>query len=271
MLLKEFLRLPNEKHAIKEASVSLFLGSPFVQIDGLLNTLKQQFAVDFNQIQGIGGFKIKLEGNFAQGSDMSANSEGTGLLGIRAMQVEKGAVTEMLQLQNDVERVVLSFHTLRYNRWADFLAWFQQLAQRMAPLLANMVVVAVSLHYQDELEWTHPTEPLPLAQLYRPNPDYLPNHFFDGAFSELLLTVPSMLDELNFFDRLHITSLANNRPVATISHNMVHQFTEVTDLPSLLAQPNKLQFVLQQAHEHNKTVLRGILQPEIQNLIGLTS
>lgn len=271
MLLKQFLRLPSEKHAIKEASISLFFGSPFVQLVKLQVVLEQQFGSEFNQFQGLGGVKLKLEGSFAPGSNVAASSEETGLLGIRATQVENGSITRILQLQNDEERVVFSFHALRYNRWADFLHLFQRVAEVAAPLLANMVVVGVGLHYQDELEWTHPTEPLPLAQLYQANPDYLPKHFFDGAFSELLLTIPSVLDGLNFFDRLHITSVANNRPVATISHNLVHQFAEVTDLPSLLAQPNTLQSVLQLAHEHNKTVLQSILQPEIQTLIGLTA
>lgn len=255
----------------------MFFASQFVHAKALCELLERDFATEFNQVQEVQGFELRLQGQLAQPGNVSASSQKTGLPGIQASQVENGIIVRHLQVRNDAERVSLSFHNLRYERWADFLALFQRLSTALAPMLANMVVVAASLHYIDEMEWTHPSQPMPLLQIYQKNTAYLPTHFFDSSFSELLLTVPSQLDGLNFFDRLHITSMANNRPTATISHNLVHQFTEVADLTALLEQPdlpeqpNLLQHVLQQAHEHNKTVLRGILQPEIQNLIGMTS
>jgi uncharacterized protein (TIGR04255 family) len=271
MLLKQFLKLPSTNHAIKEASISLFFASPFVHAGRLRALLDESFKDEFNQVQEVQGFELRLQGQLARLGDVSASSQKLGPPGIQASKSVNGVVVHHLQVRNDSERVSLSFHNLRYGRWADFLELFEKLANSLSPLLANMVVVAASLHYIDELEWTHPTQPLPLNKIYQENPAYLPGHFFDSSFSELLLTVPCQLDDLNFFDRLHITSLTNNRSVATISHNLVHQFTEAADLPALLEQPNLLKHVLQQAHEHNKTVLRGILQQEIQDLIGLTS
>lgn len=269
-MIQQFLRLPHENHAIKEASITLFFGSPFVHAQALVELLQGQFAAEFNQVGLWQGIEVQFAGVLTAPDSMAASSKKLGLPGVQAVQQENGTPVRVLQVLNEPERVVLALHNLRYERWADFLALFERVAAAVAPLLANMLVVAVGLHYQDVLEWTHPTEQLPLTQLYQRNPDYLPGHFFDGPFSELLLTVPSQVNGRIFFDRLHITSVTNNRPVATIGHNVVHQFPEATDLPALLGQPNLLQSVLQQAHDHNKTVLRGILQPEIQTLIGLT-
>jgi uncharacterized protein (TIGR04255 family) len=270
MLLKQFLRLPSENHAIKEAAISLFFASQFVHATRMRELLEKEFATEFNQVREMQGVKLHIEGAIPGPGRVSAHSEKNGLPGVEAIYAENGVPTRLLQVRNDAERVSLSFHNLQYGRWADFLALFERIVEALAPILANMVVVGASLHYLDELEWTHPTEPMPLDKLYKENPAYLPARFFDSSVSELLLTVPNTLEDLSFFDRLHITSLANTRPTATISHNQVHQFTEVADLATLIEQPNLLRHVLQLAHEHNKTVLRGILQPEIQTLIRLT-
>ncbi|MCI1187893.1 TIGR04255 family protein [Hymenobacter sp. DH14] len=270
-MIQQFLRLPHEKHAIKEASISLFFGSPFVHADAFRVVLLEQFPDEFNRVELMQGMEVHIEGQLQEIGSMAASTKKHGLPGVYAAFIENGTQTRVLQIRNDPERVGLSYHNLRYERWADFIDSFQRIAERLAPLLNNMIVLAAGLHYQDVMEWTHPSMPFPLAQLYQQNTAYLPSHFFDGSSSELLLTVPSRATELPFYDRLHITSLTENKPVATISHNVIHQFVNPTDLANLLAQPNQLKSVLQQAHEHNKSVLSGILQPEIQQLIGLTA
>lgn len=270
-MLKQFIRLPHERHAIKEAAISLFFGSQFVRGAALHEVLVRELGADFNQVKPLQSFVVKLTANLSYPAEAAADQQLVGLPGVQAVQLEDGTVVRMLQARNEDDRTSLTLHNLRYERWADFLALFQRLAQALAPALSNMVVLAASLHYVDELTWVHPTDPLPLRQIYQDNPAYLPQHFFDSPASELLLTVPTSAADISFFDRLHITSLGNNnQPVVTISHHLVHQFAAPNqDLGGLLTHPDQLTNVLRQAHEQNKAVLRKILQPEVLTLIGL--
>jgi len=246
-MLKQFIRLPNERHAIKEAAISLFFGSQFVHEAALREVLDQDFAADFNQVQAWQDFVVKVEGSLENLAEMSASRQLPGPPGMRATQMEGGTLVRMLQARNEPDRTSLTLHNLRYERWADFLALFQRLTHALSGRLTNMVVLAVSLHYVDEMAWVHPTETLPLRQIYRDNPAYLPQRFFDSPASEMLLTVPTSAADISFFDRLHITSLAgDNQPVATISHHLVHQFpTPQQDLSTLLNQSDRLAEVLQ--------------------------
>lgn len=269
-MIQQFLRLPNEKHAIKEASITVFFASPFVHAQALVELIQHRLPDVFNQVQLLQGVELELQGQLFAPDNISASTRKLGLPGVSASFLEKGAPIRLLQIRNDPERTGLSLHNLRYGRWADFIELFQRIAETVAPLLNNMIVLAAGLHYQDVMEWTKSDEPLPLRKLYQDTSPYLPAHFFDGSYSELLLTVPSASTELLFIDRLHITSVTDSRPVATISHNVIHQFAKQEDLAELLSEPNALISVLQQAHIHNKSVLSGILQPDIQELIGLT-
>ena len=269
-MLKQFIRLPNERHAIKEATISLFFGSVFVDLPQLAETIKGALSSVFELTELLHRqqVEVRVEGPFPN-PNLTTNLAEPDVTGVRASRLHDGRPHRVLQLLNEEERVSLSLHNLHYDRWDDFLTLFEEVTQSLAPRLANMVVVGCGLHYVDELAWTHPTMPLPLEQIYQANPAYLPDRFFESAASELLLTVPSTCGNVHYFDRLHVTSLSNNQPVATISHNLVHQFDEQRDLTALQKQPNALRHVLQQAHEQNKLVLRAILQPEIRFLIKL--
>jgi uncharacterized protein (TIGR04255 family) len=269
MLLKQYLRLGGGNHAIKQASLSLFFGSEFTSFAEVRKLIGTELSDLFNQARDLNWMEVEVKGRTSQPEIVSSSAQVTGPVGFQAAQLKDGVTTRILQVSNEDERVSLSLHNLRYGRWADFLALFERILATLAPSLADSTIIGASLHYVDELEWTHPDEPLPIAELYKPNEDYFPRLFFKSSLGEVTLTAPQMVSDLLFFDRLHITSAANGRPVVNISHNVVHQFEKSTRFSLLLEQPNRLSYVLQQAHEHNKNVLREILQPEVQEFIGL--
>lgn len=267
--LKDLIRLGNDRHAIKEAVISLFFGSPFIEPVRFQGVLRPPLDGYFNQFELIRQFQVQLEGN-QDTFRMQPTAPRVEDVGFQFTRYEQGNVVRVLTGRNAPDRVSLSLHTMRYERWDDFRELFDQLAAQLAPHLVNMVVLGCALHYVDELEWVGPG-PLPLNAIYQRDQPYLPEHFFESPMSELLLNVQHEADGVPFFDRLHLTSTQNGRPVATISHYLVHQFASQLDLSAHLQldQGSYLRQVLQAAHEQNKARLRRILQPAILDLINL--
>ena len=137
MILKQFLRLGGSKHAIKEASVSLFFGSPFLDWGILRELIKTEFKEQFTHFQDIQAFQVQLRGDLTQPEAVSGKSEITGPIGFQATYFEGAVATRILQLRNDTERVFLSLHNLRYERWADFMLLFERIATALATPLAE--------------------------------------------------------------------------------------------------------------------------------------
>jgi uncharacterized protein (TIGR04255 family) len=268
-MLKQYLRLGGGSHAIKEATLSLFFGSQFVNLDELRKLVSTNLADVFNQVRDLRPMEVEVSGKISQPEVVTSSAQVLDVIGFQAAQKTDNVLTKILQFNNDPERVALSLHNLQYNRWADFLALFERVTLIFANSLADLQVLGVSLHYVDELEWTDASQQLPVSKIYKQNPDYFPGLFFKNSLGEVTLTAVQEVKGLSFFDRLHTTSAANGRPVVSISHNVVHQFEQAITLTSLIKQPNHLSHVLQQAHEHNKAVLGEILQPEVQEFIGL--
>ena len=269
MLLKQHLRLGGGNHAIKQATLSLFFGSKFPDLPALKTFVGKSFPDLFNQGRQLQAMEVQLQGKFSEPDVVSSNAHIVDTLGFQAAYLADGVITRVLEFNNDPERVALSLHNMQYNRWADFLSLFERIVSESVQALNELTVLGLSLHYVDELEWTKPDEQLPVSLLYKPNSDYFPNLFFKNSIGEVTLTAAQEVKDLLFFDRLNISSNDNGRPVATISHNVVHQLTEGTSLSALIEQPSKLNHIFQAAHEHNKAVLREILQPEVLDIIGL--
>lgn len=269
MLLKQHLRLGGGSHAIKEATLSLFFNSCFADLDVLRTAVSSSFPDLFNQAKYARNMSVELQGQHSEPDVVSSSAQ---LLGVVAFQAEyeiDNVITRVLNFDNNPERVAMSLHNLQYNRWADFLALFERITNTLSPLFDELLVIGISLHYVDELEWTKQGEQLPVAQLYKQNLDYFPRLFFKNSIGEVTLTAAQTVKELTFFDRLHITSANDLKPVATISHNVVYQLPKGEKLSTLIEGSNSLSYILQVAHEHNKSVLGEILQSEVQEFIGL--
>jgi len=261
-----FLRLASEKHAIKEAVISLFFASPIVKprrFETLLNDLKD----DFNHFEVAQKIRIQMRGVVGE-TEVHTEAQPNEEIGFRLLQKEDGQTVRVLQGENESNRVALSFHNLRYNRWDDFLETFLRIAKAVAPLLQNMVVIGFSLNYVDEVEWIA-SGPLQLSRIFQRNPVYLPENFFLNPNTELVLTVEDNSSTFKHYDRLQISSVVNQRSIVTIGHNIIHALTNTQDLSTLLEQEESIKAYLQTAHEHNKSVLASILQEEVQIKIGL--
>lgn len=260
------LKKPNNKHSIKEAVISLFLATPIVKPQRFGQLINSSFSQTFHQFEPVNAIKLQFknaEGKLTQLNHI--NDE----VGFKFTKFVNGHVSNILQGINEDQRTFISFHILDYSRWKGFVENFKSVIEGLSEGQSNMFVTAFSLHYIDEFIWDNSNEPVPFQEIFNLNSSFLPREFFESVTNEYQLTSQRKVGEFTYFDRLEIKVNPNPaNSIIYISHNITQRIDDSQELKDLIQ--SKLFFdMLQQAHDHNKDLLKSVLKESIQDYIGL--
>jgi uncharacterized protein (TIGR04255 family) len=253
------------KNAIKEAVISIFLANPIIKPEKFKDLINSEFATKFQKFDAIASLNLNIKGNpeghlEASAPDIQQN------VGFRFMNFVQGDTSKVLQGKNEINRSFLSFHSLQYNRWNDFLQDFFETLGSISKFQPGMFSVGMSLHYIDEFYWIS-EPPINISTIFKKDSDILPPDFFSSKIESFMINRLKTVKNFDYFDRIEIKIENEPRPTILVSHNVTQQL-EPTDLADFLTNP-KFREILQSAHEHNKSILNGLLQNDVCALIGL--
>jgi uncharacterized protein (TIGR04255 family) len=257
----------NQNHSIKEAVISVFLASPIIKPERFKKVIESTLSDSFQKFETISQITLELKNQ--NGFIKNIGQQVANDRGFRFSSFEKGNLSKILQGVNESNRTFISYHSLKYERWAKFHEEYTKYITAISEYQSDLFVTAISLHYVDEFLWETPNVN-DLADIFNSHCSYLPGEFFNSIQTQYSIVVQKDLESgMNYSDRLEIKLDGNSiRPLITISHNVTHILKEITDLkgPNLINHFSKL---LEPAHLHNKELLKCILKPDILNCINL--
>lgn len=266
MSLREQIRTANNNHSIKEAVIAVFLVNPIIKPERFQKLIEGDFANEFHQFETLNQVNVQFKNEIGKQPDFIKELRTN--VGFKFSKFNKGKNEKVLQGLNEINRTFISYHSLDYTRWVNFLNEFIHIVKTISNYHRELFVSALSIHYIDEFEWIGKDE-LDLRTIFNGDGEYLPNEFFNSKVSNYSLVTEKISDGRKYLDRLEIVVESQITHTIRVSHNVTLPLEDVIDLANLINEDFFLD-ILNKGHLHNKEILHDILRPAIKELINLT-
>ncbi len=268
MSLETKIKLPNSSNAIKEAVISVFLINPIIKPERFKTLIENDFKDKFEQFEPTSTVEFTIQNT--SGKIENSGPQYLQNAGFKFSHFKNGSIANIIQGLNEQTRYYLSYHTLQYNRWDNFISECSSCFDSINKLQSDLFVAAISLHYINEFTWVDSSNKMDLKTIFNENATYIPKEFFKSSSTEFLLTTERDENELKYYDRITIKIESKIDPVITISHNVTVTFTnqEVENLKDLISR-DEFKRLSTINHESNKKLLKDILTKEILALIKM--
>lgn len=263
VLLKPF----SQNHSIKEAVITLFLASPIIKPERFQELISKGLSDDFHLYEPVNAVQFQFK---ATNNGMFPEQQSQPNVGFKFLAFKQGKIGRTLQGVNEVNRTFISYHNFVYERWGGYLTEYLEILKTLVDFHADIFVKAVSVHYIDEFGWISESQ-LDLTKVFNQDAVYMSKAFLASSnTSNFIFNTEKAEKESLFFDRLEIKVDNKIKKNISISHNGTMQFDDFKALSSLIDEEKEF-FVnsLQSLHEHNKQILRDILNSDIKSLINL--
>lgn len=252
-------------HSIKEAVITLFLGSPIMNPETYESLLKDGFNGRYQKFGKVNQLQFQLVGK-EEGGIESKSPQLLENIGFRFQKFKDGNLIEALQGVNEQLRNFISFHSLNYNDWDIFFPEFRSVLNTISDFQKNLKVKAFSLHYIDEFSWNDNSD-INVDLVFNKQSELLPVEFFNCKLNNYQIT-KFKDNKFSYIDRLEIKIDDSQQKSITVSHNLISELESVVELNELINSTN-FEEKLNHAHSINKQVLISLLKKDVCELINL--
>jgi uncharacterized protein (TIGR04255 family) len=264
MNIDNLIKFYNDKNAIREAVIVLFLDSPIARVERFKELYLTELAVEFQKFDLLQGVEINVS---IQSGQINQSKSPERINGFRALKLAEGGPKFVIQGINDPGRYYFSFHDLNYTRWVDFKENYQKYTEIFGNFANDLGIKVVSLHYIDEFEWIG-EQKLDLSLVFQDKSKLIPEEFIESNQSHIIFEMEKSFEGIRFTDRIEITVNNPIRNIIRISHNSNYNTSKIYSIKEAY-KPDEMQKILETAHNHNKEVLKQILSDNILKRIDL--
>ncbi|TKC13151.1 TIGR04255 family protein [Pedobacter polaris] len=266
-MIETYLKPFSHNHSIREAVVTIFLGSPIIKPERFQELITKGLGEYFHLFENVNAVQIQIKPGVNGLTPQQTTQQNAGF---RFVGFNQGKIGTVFQGINELERTFMSYHSFGYKRWAEFLDNYLSVLSILSQNHEALFIRAVSIHYIDEFTWVS-QEPLDLNKIFNDEAKYMSKAFLDSSnTSNFIYTTEKKDGSSLLFDRLDIKVDNKITKNITISHNILKQFDDFKSLSSLL--DNEKDFFLeslQKLHNYNKEILNDILNDRVKTLINL--
>lgn len=259
MSVSELVKLPNEDHAIIEASISIYFLENFdLDLGKFKSFFNENLREDFAVIKKLYSKRIHLK------SLDSGDIPEENLIGYILENKEKEKTKEVVHVNNIQDSPRMTYHLFVYKGWAEMMRRFTQLSVKLGECFQSQVR-AVGLHFVDQFELVHTSKEKEL--IFDSNSDLLPNKIFQVENSHFSLNCEKQKDHTNFhhFERIEIVC---RDEIINISNNISFELEKKILLSEFIIS-KEVRDKLGWCHTRNKDFLKEILIQGVQKEIGL--
>jgi uncharacterized protein (TIGR04255 family) len=258
-----------ERHAVKEAVLTVFAKTPIGDFDSFGKLMERGFADYFKKFEILNQAQFQISLN--ENSQPNFNSTSLSPNGFKFLDFEDGKTVRVFQGLNESSRSYFSFHELNYIRWNNFREIFEKCIQLISDFKGNLEVSAYSLHVIDEFEWQD-RSPIPYSDIFRSNNRLIPPIFLESETIDFLISRNNAKKDKfnsNGLERVQVIGSSLNTDYGSkliISHN----FTEVlsaSEEAKMLIRSEAFQSIVNDAHRQNKALIQELFSDEVLNLI----
>lgn len=251
------------KHSIKEVVLSLFLVEPIPEPVEFMENLKRDFKDRFDSYEPVSNYQVQFRKNK---SDLQTLMNHNPNAGFKITKSSENNPQLILQGINEPGRSFISYHSLAYTSWNDFIEEFILNIEAISRYKADISIHGFSLHYIDELIWKG-KGPIDKTMILKKNKDRIPGDFFTTRSPAYSLISEKNIKGSIYFDRLEIKVQNLERSSMIISHNVSQNLDDPIFIENLYNPDFKQK--IEDMHSYNKELLSEILQDDIQTIIGL--
>lgn len=254
-----------KNNSIKEATITLFLANKLFKPERFKELINDEsLSGFFQQHQPISEITFKF-GNLTENTKSETNIVND--TGFKLLKFDHGVISFVTQGVNEAGRTFFSFHDLNYSRWVNFKNNYGKILEALLRIQSDTFINGVSLHYVDEFVWSSEEE-FDLSKIMKAE-EFLPQNFIKIRGGHLSNTRQcETINNLKLFDRLEVLVDPSIEKLVTISHNQTVLLDNVIELKSIETK-GILDNLLNELHENNKKLLRGVLLDNVKKLIKL--
>lgn len=252
-------------HSVNRSTISLYLPQEVIKPEKLFDKIKkgEYFSAKYQRRSLIHSriISFKNDKNALSIVDENLNENVVGFV-FEQFNVN-GEIENILTLQNDNNRTLISFETRRYIRWEFFITRFLE----DFTILANQhefYFEALSLTYIDEFIWKSENK-IPVEEIFEKNSELINSKFLKSNNGTIVLF--SQNEDNNIEEKTEI-SFNNELKRVQIIHQHATKFKALFDATTLIENDN-LKNKLDIAHISNKETLEGLLTQAVKEKIKL--
>ena len=252
-------------HSVNRSTISLYLPQEVIKPDKLFDKINkdEHFSAKYQRRNLIFSrvISIKNEKNALSIIDEKSNENVVGFI-FEQFNIE-GEVENILTLQNDNNKTLISFETRKYIRWENFL-------NRFLVDFSNLVnqhefyFEALSLTYIDEFIWKS-EDKIPVEKIFEKNSELINSKFLKSKNGTIVLF--SQNEDNNIEEKTEI-SFNNELKRIQIIHQHATKFRDLLDSKGLI-ENNNIKNLLSVAHISNKDTLKDLLTLAVKEKINL--
>jgi uncharacterized protein (TIGR04255 family) len=264
MNLINYLKPCKEKHSVREAVITLFLGNEILNPNDFQKLHQKELNFDVFEIVKSRKVQLKLEPSSNSGSYQDQE------IGFQFANFLDNEIKTALKGVNDAEgNNFIAYHTLDYVRWTPFKEDFLEYAKHLTKIQNNFLIKGFGIYYIDDFIWENETEKLPKELIFKKDGNVIPNHFFTTNNASFSLVTEQIANDIPFLESFNIDISNETQPNIRIAHNVLQILPKIIELTAFLNDDFHLKLI-QEAHIYNKNMLKQILSEDVQNLISLT-
>jgi uncharacterized protein (TIGR04255 family) len=252
-------------HSVSRSTVSLYLPQEVIKPEQLFDRIYKHgyFSTKYQKRNKIYSrtINIKNDKNALSITDEMVNDNIVGF--VFEEFNSDGEVENILTLQNDNNRTLISFETRKYIRWDNF---FNRFLEDFTKLTNEhqFYFEALSLTYIDEFIWKS-EEKIPVEEIFEKKSELINSKFLKSNNGTIVLF--SQNEDDNVEEKTEI-SFNNGLKRIQIIHQHATKFNNLSDSNTLI-ENNNIKNLLNIAHISNKDTLKDLLTQTVKEKINL--
>lgn len=258
------LHTVSQQHSVKEAVISFTLSPKLKDFSNYEDLTKEG--------NSLYGHYQKFEPIFVQ--EIKVNPDLTEVKGkkdrgFKMLGFEDGKVSDIIQAIPQPTQTLLTFNTVNYKGWSDFMPKSIKYALSIAEIDKDLKLEALGVMFVDEFFFEEQSryDPKEIFNLDSPN---LPQSIFDSDRTDYNLSNHKVSDGFDYMENISM-QLFNEadfgRKVIRITGNIMSNVQPLSFKEVL--ESKDLRDYLDFAHNQNKIMLRSILSEGALKMIGL--
>ncbi|MGV6862600.1 MAG: TIGR04255 family protein [Putridiphycobacter sp.] len=263
----EYLEPCRKGHAVKEASLTVFLNSPLKNFKSFESLLDEDLRDLFQRFDVVSSQSVRV--NFTRQKSITENLDVIEN-GFKFTHYENGKAVRVFQGINEENRTYITFQELNYIRWNDFNLLFQKCFSSLSKK-GGIIAKAFSLHYIDEFHWNNEND-IPYRKIFNKENEVIPEYFLEAKSIDYLLSrnIEDKKNKVELVERLQINGV-NTRKSRGSRLMLSHNLSEILNIESEITQfidsegfCEKIDYV----HKLNKKLLKKLFVQEILDKIN---
>lgn len=252
-------------HSVNRSTISLYLPQEVIKPEKLFDKInkEQYFSAKYQRRNLIYSriISFKNDKNALSIVDEKLNEN---IVGFVFEQFNlNGEIENILTLQNDNNRALISFETRKYIRWENFFNRFFEDFSKLA-FQHEFYFEALSLTYIDEFIWKSEND-IPVEEIFEKDSELINSKFLKSKNGTIVLF--SQNEDNNIEEKTEI-SFNNELKRVQIIHQHATKFKDLLATNNLI-EKNYLKNKLDVAHMSNKETLKGLLTQTVKEKINL--